>query len=104
MDFDGNGLYAKYSSFSVGTDTEYCQMTVSGYSGTAGDSLGHDNGGRFYVEGQGEPRYEKTGFLHMRKQRRRSAAQCNCAADQRLCFRYTDSNIPLLPKSEISSH
>ena len=28
---------------------------------------------------------------------------CNCAADQRLCFRYTDSTIPLLPKSEISS-
>ena len=27
----------------------------------------------------------------------------NCAADQRLCFRYTDSTIPLLPISEISS-
>ena len=27
----------------------------------------------------------------------------NCAADQRLCFRYTDSTIPILPKSEISS-
>ena len=27
----------------------------------------------------------------------------NCAADQRLCFRYTDSTIPLLPKSKISS-
>ena len=27
----------------------------------------------------------------------------NCAADQRLCFRYTDSTISLLPKSEISS-
>ena len=27
----------------------------------------------------------------------------NCAADQRLCFRYTDSTIPLLPKSENSS-
>ena len=27
----------------------------------------------------------------------------NCAADQRLCFRYTGSTIPLLPKSEISS-
>ena len=27
----------------------------------------------------------------------------NCAADQRLCFRYTDSKIPLLPKSEILS-
>ena len=24
-------------------------------------------------------------------------------ADQRLCFRYTDNTIPLLPKSEISS-
>ena len=27
----------------------------------------------------------------------------NCTADQRLCFRYTDSTISLLPKSEISS-
>ena len=27
----------------------------------------------------------------------------NCEADQRLCFRYSDSTIPLLPKSEISS-
>ena len=27
----------------------------------------------------------------------------NREADQRLCFRHTDSAIPLLPKSEISS-
>ena len=27
----------------------------------------------------------------------------NCEADQRLCFRYSDSTISLLPKSEISS-
>ena len=27
----------------------------------------------------------------------------NREADQRLCFRYMDSKIPLLPKSEISS-
>ena len=27
----------------------------------------------------------------------------NRTADQRLCFRYTDSTVPLLPKSEISS-
>ena len=27
----------------------------------------------------------------------------NCKADQRLCFRYTDSAIPLLFKSKISS-
>ena len=40
--------------------------------------------------------HEKTGYLNMQKQRHRSA-------DQRLCFRYMDSTIPLLPKSEISS-
>ena len=27
----------------------------------------------------------------------------NRESDQRLCFRYTDSTIPILPKSEISS-
>ena len=27
----------------------------------------------------------------------------NREADQRICFRYTDRTIPLLPKSEISS-
>ena len=27
----------------------------------------------------------------------------NREADQRLCFRYTDSTVPLLPRSEISS-
>ena len=50
-----------------------------------------------------EPRYEKTGFLHKRKQRRRSASRLHREADQRLCFRYTDCTIPLLPKSEILS-
>ena len=35
-----------------------------------------------------EPRHKKTG---------------NCEADQRLCFRYTDSTLSLLIKSEISS-
>ena len=44
-----------------------------------------------------EPFHEKTGFLHMRKQRG------NREADQRLCFRYTDNTIPVLPKYEISS-
>ena len=42
-----------------------------------------------------EPRHDKTGFLHMRKQRRE--------ADQHLCFRYIDSKIPLLLKYETSS-
>ena len=37
-----------------------------------------------------EPRCGKTGFLHMRKQRRRSRGYRK--ADQRLCFPYTDTN------------
>ena len=40
------------------------------------------------------------GLLPMQKQRHRSAY---CEADQRLCLRYTDSTIPLLLKSKISS-
>ena len=49
-----------------------------------------------------EPRHEKTNILHMRKQ---GADQLrgNREADQRLCFRYIDSTIPLLSKCEISS-
>ena len=30
----------------------------------------------------------------------RKSAFCNCAADQRLCFRYTDCTIPLIHKSK----
>ena len=58
-----------------------------------------------------EPCYEKTGFLHMRKNKDADQLRGNREdqlrgyreADQRLCFRYTDSTIPLLSKSEISS-
>ena len=55
-----------------------------------------------------EPRREKTNILHMPKQRRRSISFAVTAVtakliDQRLCFRYTDSTIPLLSKSDISS-
>ena len=46
-------------------------------------------------------RHERTNILHMRKQRRGSASRRE--ADQRLCFHYIDSTIPLLSKSEISS-
>ena len=43
---------------------------------------------------QYEPRLEKIGFLHMQKNA--DQLRSNCAAHQRLCFRYTDSTIPLL--------
>ena len=51
-----------------------------------------------------EPRREKTGFLHMRtKKNNADQLHGNLEADQRLCFRYIDSKIPLLLKYEISS-
>ena len=43
-----------------------------------------------------EPCHEKINILYMQKQRRRSALiYSNLKDDQRLCFRYMDSTIPL---------
>ena len=39
QDFEGNSSYAQYSSFSVGDSVSKYTLSVSGYSGTAGDSL-----------------------------------------------------------------
>ena len=39
----------------------------------------------------------------LKKEQISFAVTSNCEADQRLCFRYTDSTIPLLSKSKISS-
>ena len=50
-----------------------------------------------------ESRHEKTGFLHICENKDADQLRGNREADQRLCFRYTDSTIPLLSKSEISS-
>ena len=49
-----------------------------------------------------EPRHEKTSFCICEN---KGADQLcgNPTTDQRLCFRYTDSPIPLLSKSEISN-
>ena len=51
------------------------------------------------------PRREKTGFLAIFcicENKGADQFHGNCEADQRLCFRYIDRTIPLLPKSEIS--
>ena len=46
-DFDGNTSYAQYTTFSVGDNTTEYNLTVGGYSGTAGDSLAWHNGWQF---------------------------------------------------------
>ena len=46
-DFDNNTVYAQYTTFSVGNSTTEYNLTVGGYSGTAGDSLAYHNGMKF---------------------------------------------------------
>ena len=51
-DFEGNSAYAQYSSFSVGDSSSKYTLSVSGYSGTAGDSLDDQNGQKFTTRDQ----------------------------------------------------
>ena len=52
-DFDGNNAYTKYSIFAVGSESENYKLSVSRYSGTAGDSLLYSNG-RTWIMMDGE--------------------------------------------------
>ena len=54
------------------------------------------------VLGLYEPCHEKSAFC-ICENKGADQPVGNREAVQRLCFRYTDSTIPLLPKSEISS-
>ena len=49
---------------------------------------------------ENEPRNEKTCFFHICKNKGADQLRGNCAADQRLCFRYIENTNPLLPESE----
>ena len=51
-DFDGSTAYAKYSTFRVGDSVSKYTLTVSGYTGTAGDSLASHNGNQFSTRDQ----------------------------------------------------
>ena len=51
-DFEGNSAYAQYTSFSVGDAASKYILSVSGYSGTAGDSLAPQNGQKFSTRDQ----------------------------------------------------
>ncbi|XP_078481007.1 fibrinogen C domain-containing protein 1-like [Ciona intestinalis] len=46
-DCENDRRYAKYSSFAIGSGEQQYRLTVSGYSGNAGDSLSPHNGRRF---------------------------------------------------------
>ena len=40
--FTGEKAYAKYSTFSVGTESQKYQLTIGGYNGNAGKMQGYD--------------------------------------------------------------
>ncbi|XP_056016416.1 ryncolin-1-like [Ostrea edulis] len=50
--FNGQKAYAKYSKFSVGDESSKYRLTVSGYRGTAGNSLSYHNGMKFTTKDQ----------------------------------------------------
>ena len=52
QDFQGNSRHARYSSFSVGDSASRYTLSVSGYSGTAGDSFTGQNGFKFSTRDQ----------------------------------------------------
>ncbi|XP_065843837.1 fibrinogen C domain-containing protein 1-like, partial [Oscarella lobularis] len=63
-DYSGNSAYAKYSSFIVGDSTSKYRLSVSGYSGTAGDSMkrpgsGEANGMMFSTKDQDNDNSDK---------------------------------------------
>ena len=57
QDFDGNSRYAQYSSFNVGDSVSKYTLSVSGYNGTAGDSLAGHNGSKFTTRDQDNDAY-----------------------------------------------
>ena len=56
----------------------------------------------FVLSDKYEPRYKKAAFC-ICENKNTNQLRGYRVAEQRLCFRYMDSTIPLLPKSEISS-
>ncbi|XP_048768000.2 fibrinogen-like protein A [Ostrea edulis] len=57
--FSGQKAYAKYSTFSVGDESSKYRLTVSGYSGTAGDSLSYHNGMKYSTKDQDNDKYHR---------------------------------------------
>ncbi|XP_062606274.1 ryncolin-1-like [Saccostrea cucullata] len=58
--FSGKKAFAKYSSFSVGSESQKFKLTATGYSGTAGDSLAYHNGRPFSMKDAGNDSWKNS--------------------------------------------
>ncbi|KAL5011835.1 hypothetical protein ScPMuIL_010386, partial [Solemya velum] len=56
-DFEGNSAYAHYNVFKVGNASSNYLLTVSGYSGNAGDSLAYHNNMKFSTHDRDHDRW-----------------------------------------------
>ncbi|XP_061167446.1 fibrinogen C domain-containing protein 1-B-like [Saccostrea echinata] len=56
--YDGEQVYAVYTTFYIGDEDNKYTLTVSGYNGTAGDSLASHNGYKFSTKDQDNDRYD----------------------------------------------
>ncbi|XP_062596825.1 fibrinogen C domain-containing protein 1-B-like [Saccostrea cucullata] len=50
--YNGEEIYAEYSTFYIGDEDNKYTLTVSGYNGTAGDSMTYHNGMKFTTKDQ----------------------------------------------------
>ncbi|XP_052704318.1 ryncolin-4-like [Crassostrea angulata] len=57
--FSGEKAYAKYSTFTVGSESQKYMLAVGGYSGTAGNSLAYQNGMKFSTKDQDNDKWNK---------------------------------------------
>ena len=71
---------------------------VSDLVGNSEDKFSHDDAAQTYLS-----RVMRKPTFCICENKDADQLRGNREADQRLCFRYTDKTIPLLPKSEISS-
>ncbi|XP_062604737.1 ficolin-1-like [Saccostrea cucullata] len=59
--FNGDKAYAQYSTFYVEDEDSKYKLTVSGYSGTAGDALTYNNGNKFTTKDQDNDMHSRGG-------------------------------------------
>ncbi|XP_062619732.1 ryncolin-1-like [Saccostrea cucullata] len=52
QNFSGKKAFAKYSTFSIGSESQKYKLKAGGYSGTAGNSLEYHNGRNFSTKDQ----------------------------------------------------
>ena len=65
-DWNNNKRYAKYSAFQVSDANSKYRLTVTGYSGNAGDGLGHHNGMMFTTKDSDNDQYSSGNCANSR--------------------------------------